>query len=550
MPFLTKARKVNDPVLRTPTARLNKYETQIFNIYNQALSNISKDLENDTVLRNLRAAVEAGNPMDGAIAFRWENFAVALDKTIPKLTEQLISAANRSAVSLPKRIRISPSFTGQDPRAIAWAQQRAGARILGITQESQKAVAKIITKSLRTQLKRDEVIDQITKVVGLDVKQATALGNFYEKNLNNLLEEGLPYEDAVRRVTKLSNAYRKRLLIQRATRIARTETVAAANAGRFLSWSEADAQGLLPAGSQKRWKTAQDERVCPICGPLHNLTIGWEEAFPTGGVMPDNHPNCRCTAVIVPADPVFEKFAKKSTFQLQPWWVIKHAPGKHDQKTHAGGRGGKVYADLQDFLADEDAKWSKMRNPYAKFDYLSETVLSQMEGGKHIAREHEDAVARYQGNTGYKINEVLRDPQISDEGYRKQIDSLDAAIQEASALKEPLEVFRGVASNVGRDNEFWSKMEVGDVFQDDGFVSTSLDPKIAGDFAFANALFEGQGFVFRMTLPAGTKGLFPLSVLRDNAVSRQEAEFILPRGSKFEILSKEGKVWELGLVNA
>jgi hypothetical protein len=53
-----------------------------------------------------------------------------------------------------------------------------------------------------------------------------------------------------------------------------------------------------------------------------------------------------------------------------------------------------------------------------------------------------------------------------------------------------------------------------------------------------------------MDLPVGTKGVFPSSVLGlEGGVTRTEAEFLLPRGSKFEILSKEGKVWELGLVN-
>lgn len=416
-----KARKRNDPVLRSPTAKLNKFEQEIFDIYSQALSNMPKDLDNNTVIRALREAVEAGNPMDGAIAFQWRDFITSLDKTIPKLAQQVASAANVSAKSLPKRIRIESSFTAQDPRAIAWAQQRAGARILGITKETQKAVAETIARSLKTQLKREEVIDRITKIVGLDARQAKALGNFYENNLNDLLEQGFGYEEAVRVVTKLSKEYRERLLIQRATRIARTETLAAANAGRILSWQEADEQGLLPVGSQKRYKTAQDERTCSICGPLHNLTIPWESAFPTGDSMPPTHPNCRCTAVIVPADPVFEKVVEKRYYRFadgeetwrnydyrwrkianemkrrigkcqrcgsksdltvdhkkrlkdggakydrknlrvlcrscngrasrlgtklrkeaEPWWLAKHAPGKHDQKTHgrSGGTSG------------------------------------------------------------------------------------------------------------------------------------------------------------------------------------------------------------------
>ena len=38
------------------------------------------------------------------------------------------------------------------------------------------------------------------------------------------------------------------------------------------------------------WKTAKDERVCPLCGPRHNQPI-------TDGVYPPLHPRCRCYTV-------------------------------------------------------------------------------------------------------------------------------------------------------------------------------------------------------------------------------------------------------------
>lgn len=38
-----------------------------------------------------------------------------------------------------------------------------------------------------------------------------------------------------------------------------------------------------------RWQTATDERVCPECGPLHDLA--WPE---DDGPQPPLHVNCRC----------------------------------------------------------------------------------------------------------------------------------------------------------------------------------------------------------------------------------------------------------------
>jgi SPP1 gp7 family putative phage head morphogenesis protein len=336
---ISKARKKNDPSLRPIKAGLNKQEKEIFDIYMRALSGMSSDMNNSNVLRAIQEAVAAGNPLDASVAFQWEEFISSLNSVVPNLANQVASSANISAKNLPKRISIESNFTAVDPRAIAWAQQRAGARIQGITQESQKAVAESIVNGLKGGLTRDEVITRLRKIVGLDARQARALGAFYEKNLQQLLEEGYTYEEALAEVTKTSEQYRQRLLTQRATRIARTETLAAANAGRMLSWGEADAQGILPPDSMKRWKTATDERTCPICQPMHNVAVQWQSAFSTGDVMPPAHPNCRCTAVIVPGTFTFEKSKERVIKQTKAnsWLFVKHMSGKHDQKTHGKG---------------------------------------------------------------------------------------------------------------------------------------------------------------------------------------------------------------------
>ncbi|MGC4107242.1 MAG: hypothetical protein QM753_13040 [Thermomicrobiales bacterium] len=43
------------------------------------------------------------------------------------------------------------------------------------------------------------------------------------------------------------------------------------------------------------WRTASDERVCPECGPLDEMT--WEDG--AGGPQPPLHGNCRCWRGVV-----------------------------------------------------------------------------------------------------------------------------------------------------------------------------------------------------------------------------------------------------------
>ena len=68
--------------------------------------------------------------------------------------------------------------------------------------------------------------------------------------------------------------------------IARTEVLRAHNQGRMKFHREVGIQKL-------EWMTMEDERVCPVCGPLDG------KRFDTGRFpQQPAHPNCRCTSVV------------------------------------------------------------------------------------------------------------------------------------------------------------------------------------------------------------------------------------------------------------
>jgi hypothetical protein len=75
----------------------------------------------------------------------------------------------------------------------------------------------------------------------------------------------------------------------RAELIAVTETTVASSAA-FDDYR--DLIERLGAKVEQRWETAADEKVCPICAPLHNQPREvWEAEFPQG---PPAHGRCRC----------------------------------------------------------------------------------------------------------------------------------------------------------------------------------------------------------------------------------------------------------------
>jgi len=217
--------------------------------------------------------------------------------------------------------------------------------------------------------------------------------------------------------------------------------------------------------------------------------------------------------------------------------VLKH--GTHNQKTHGSWATGETVSDINEWNKAEMAKFPSRE---AREAYLLDHILSQrMEG--FTGKEFHRAVDAYQTAHGYAINEALRDPQISEDGFQEWIDGMDRAIASAPLTKEEMTVYRGIKGN-GLD--FFEGLKKGDVYTDKGFTSTTLDTDVATIFS-TNSMY--QGIVLRMKLPAGTEGLYPTSVLGLSSISSREAEFVLPRDSKFKVLNNEGKVWDVEVVN-
>ena len=53
-------------------------------------------------------------------------------------------------------------------------------------------------------------------------------------------------------------------------------------------------QRATNAAVTKEWRTAMDERVCGVCGPLHRVAMPISEEFKGGFKAPPAHSNCRC----------------------------------------------------------------------------------------------------------------------------------------------------------------------------------------------------------------------------------------------------------------
>ena len=150
---------------------------------------------------------------------------------------------------------------------------------------------------------------------------------------------------------------------------------------------------------------------------------------------------------------------------------------------------------------------------------------------RRLFTSHEaEMVASYQDE--YAFNIPLRLGKIKPE-KSIEIRTLDEMIEDTRPLPEKATVFRGiVVQKNGEPLEFAQNLKVGRVLSDKAFVSTSRNAtETVAEFG------EQDAYVMRINLPEGTKGIDCRRFTMLDLDTGANAEFILPRGSKFLINS-------------
>lgn len=208
---------------------------------------------------------------------------------------------------------------------------------------------------------------------------------------------------------------------------------------------------------------------------------------------------------------------------------VKH--GSHNQKTHGGKGGGGSESSLsQGAIIDI---MNQQRTP----EFLDT-----------ISSDEIKAIEEYQSGSGAYgvVNIALRE---GDENlYSSQkviadriIPNLDSVIADAPPLKEEMTTYRGIFG--AEETATFTSMKVGDTFTDKGFASTSMNRRIAENFARSDK--ADAGVVLEIVNPKGSKGIFPLAIRTEMTpqyvFDLSENEWLVPRGSVFEVLSVAGK---------
>jgi len=256
----------------------------------------------------LTRALEAGG-VDEALAVLRDS--LQLPPEAQAKIASVLEAAYRG-VAKPVAVGLGIDFQLVNPHAVTWASENAGLLIQGIGPDGDM-VRRLVAQAFTDGVPPRELARQLERFVGLTGGQSQQLSNFEAGRRAAGLKED--------RVRALADQFRDRLLRRRATVIARTETISAATHGKLEAWREAARQGVIDVSvTAERWVTGGDDRVCELCGPLHNRLVGFGQEFvvteratgftgpetrpiPVGMVpleepivvdAPPLHPQCRC----------------------------------------------------------------------------------------------------------------------------------------------------------------------------------------------------------------------------------------------------------------
>lgn len=248
---------------------------------------------------------------------------------------------------------------------------------------------------------------------------------------------------------------------------------------------------------------------------------------------------------------------------------LKHLPGKHDQASHSGGKGRRMpEKELIDGLKQIEQGQTTFFNLIDKTSHYvnsaSELKVGKVFTGKPLTSNdfangndtkpwedwsnkldvlEKEALINYAspgGTTDTDFSEINKYLRGIDDPYdydivEDVIDNLDSALEKGIVSKDTV-AFRGFDSFLVED------LAPGDLFTDEAYVSTSVSRSISEGF---------DSFVAEIRVPKGSNAGYVDAALNQDDYDRiglsQERELLLPRDSRFRILSKDdyGMVMEL-----
>jgi hypothetical protein len=306
------------------------------------------------------------------------------------------------------------------------------------------------------------------------------------------LEQGLTPKETSRMINEIIDDPQQALLI------AQTETSRAVSIAARDEYETAQVE-------QVEWLVAEG---CEECQDNADASpIGIDETFPSGDSEPPAHPNCMCALA-----PYFSDTAPTPDTNV-----------------------AEDYSNLDPVVDTPD---------------VINTMNQQRDAGYLASEAQVNSIADYMSGSGMysTVNTYLREgawgrytPVREQVQAQQVINHLDEVITQAPKLAKDTLTYRGIWGQ--KETAFFTGLKPGDTFTDSAFVSTSLNEQIAKNFARYDK--ANGGVILEIVNPKGTTGVFPIAqrvtVTEKQVAVNSENEWLLPRNTKFEVISVDGR---------
>ena len=180
-----------------------------------------------------------------------------------------------------------------------YASQAVAAKVTRVNALTRAQIRASVAEALQGGFDATEAARRISSRIGLTVQGARTLAKFEAALIRKRIPNELADTQQIRElIGQEVEARRARLIKRRGEVIAETEIQDALMAGQRGFWEDAISRGEVSEELiEKQWFTVRDDAVCPICEPLHEVRVGFNEPFISGpfeGQRPIAHPLCRC----------------------------------------------------------------------------------------------------------------------------------------------------------------------------------------------------------------------------------------------------------------
>ena len=181
------------------------------------------------------------------------------------------------------------------PAISRWMVERITGELAALNTALSQTLLQVVKRGIESDSSIRKMADEMKRALGLAPRDEIAVTRRYQA----MIDQGMRMADAV----DVRDRYTKKLLRSRAEQLARTESVAAFNAGRVKTWEARQNLGLN-GQMYIQWVSGpgSDGITCAQC-----LALDKAPPVPVGGVFrsdrhrpvphPPLHPRCRCSMV-------------------------------------------------------------------------------------------------------------------------------------------------------------------------------------------------------------------------------------------------------------